>query len=639
MFPPSKITIRLIILDLICLLFAIWGAFALRLNELWPDRLSQNLLLVVLLVFTNISALKFTGVYHSHIKYLGIFVVKRLVIACFFTVIFCFFIWEFFSLNTTLQMPKTCWILIFIFSIGVLVINRLFLMEFLHKKDLSDVIRSKTLIYGAGVAGMQLSKALLQSPDFKVVGFIDDNTHLHKQNINGIRVYSRQKIQDLIEAHKVESILLAMPSLNLSKRKSLINELSNYQIKVLTMPSLMELMNGTRKINELREILIEDLLGRDEVIPFLDMLPACIQNKVVMVTGAGGSIGSELCRQIIQHQPTIIIIFENNEYSLYQIEAELKKKVEELQINTRVLGILGNVMHKKRLCRVMEKYTVQTLYHAAAYKHVPIVEHNMIEGIQNNIFGTLNTALAAIEAKVEKFVLISTDKAVRPTNIMGATKRFAELILQALATGQSFTWKEQCYQNHNTSFCMVRFGNVLESSGSVVPLFRQQIQAGGPVTVTHKEINRYFMTIPEAAQLVIQAGALSVNGEVFLLDMGKAVKIYDLARKMIELSGYSVKDEENPDGDINIIFSGLRPGEKLYEELLIDGQPKNTAHPMIFSAAEQSLNVSDLMHYLTNLQLASYDFDFEVVRSILQEAIVGYIPASDICDYLASKVN
>ena len=413
-------------------------------------------------------------------------------------------------------------------------------------------------IYGAGKAGRQLARAISQSNLYKIAVYIDDEPSVFGTEIDGIKVYSPISIEDLVKKYEISQVLLALPSASHSRRSEILTRLEPFPLKVKTIASMEDIVNGKVQIEQLKDIDIEDLLGRDSVEPNHDLLHSSITDKVVLVTGAGGSIGSELCRQIIALKPTSLVLYELSEFALYSIEKELRKLAVKSEIDLEIVPLLGSVQHKHRMVRILRKYKVQTVYHAAAYKHVPIVEHNIVEGIRNNIFGTWYAAEAAAEANVERFVLISTDKAVRPTNIMGASKRFAELVLQALNS-----------RGDKTVFTMVRFGNVLGSSGSVVPLFREQIKAGGPVTVTHKDIIRYFMTIPEAAQLVIQAGAMGRGGDVFVLDMGEQVKISELAERMVHLLGFSVKNQKNPQGDIEINYSGLRPGEKLYEELLI----------------------------------------------------------------------
>ena len=477
------------------------------------------------------------------------------------------------------------------------------------------------IIYGAGVSGRQLLTSLVQSHEYHPFAFVDDDVCLHGTVIQGVHVHSPSIIRKLIKQKSVTKVLLAMPSATRAKRQAILTRLEPLAIQILTIPAMADLVNGTKLYSDIKEVEIDDLLGRDAVNPREDLLSANIKDKVVMVTGAGGSIGSELCRQILKQSPKKLVLFELSEFALYAIDRELNATAKELGLNVRILPIMGSVQRENRVQAVMESFGVQTVYHAAAYKHVPLVEHNVVEGVRNNVFGTLYTARAAIAAKVETFVLVSTDKAVRPTNVMGTTKRMAELVLQALSR-----------ENNKTRFCMVRFGNVLGSSGSVVPLFRTQIANGGPVTVTHPEITRFFMTIPEASQLVIQAGAMGKGGDVFVLDMGKSVKIIDLAKKMIRLSGYEVRSEKNPEGDIAIEFSGLRPGEKLYEELLIGDDVTGTEHERIMTANELYLTWAEYSVILDRLDLACHQFNHEAIRDILLKTPTGFAPTDGICD-------
>ncbi|WP_233008897.1 polysaccharide biosynthesis protein [Rheinheimera faecalis] len=479
----------------------------------------------------------------------------------------------------------------------------------------------KVLIYGAGASGRQLLLALASSVEFRAVAFVDDDPSFHGVMIRDVKVHSPDCIEDLIKKYGISRILLAVPSASRGTRAKLIERLEPLGLPVLTIPGMTDLVDGKMKIDELQDVKIEDLLGRDPVAPVPSLLTANITGKVVMVTGAGGSIGSELCRQIILQSPQKLVLFESSEFALYEIDKELTTTLANQQLDVQLLPVLGTVIDQQRLQQIMQSYHVQTVYHAAAYKHVPLVEFNVIEGLRNNLFGTWHTAEAAIASNVETFVLISTDKAVRPTNVMGTTKRLAELALQALATRQQ-----------STRFCMVRFGNVLGSSGSVVPLFRKQIKKGGPITLTHEDITRYFMTIPEAAQLVIQAGAMGEGGDVFVLDMGEPVKIYDLAKKMVHLTGLEIKNKQNPQGDIEIKITGLRPGEKLYEELLIGDDEKPTRHPRIKAANEVCLNWAEMQALLSELSEASTNYDLEKIRALMLNAPTGFNPTDGICD-------
>ncbi len=487
----------------------------------------------------------------------------------------------------------------------------------------------EVLIYGAGSGGRQLAMALRSSGDYRVRAFIDGDSTLCNTMILGLPVIAIEDAMPLINKYDVSQVLLAVPSAKRSRRKVILDELAKLPVEVLTVPDMTDIVSGNTKIDELKDVAIEDLLGRDPVAPQQVLLEANIKDKVVMVTGAGGSIGSELCRQIVEQSPKSIILFELSEFGLYQIDRELNQLKIEKGLTCDIIPLLGSVQRQHRLETTMSSFKVQTVYHAAAYKHVPLVEFNVIEGVRNNIYGTYYTACAAIKAGVESFVLISTDKAVRPTNVMGTTKRMAELGLQALADQENA-------KPNGTRFCMVRFGNVLGSSGSVIPVFKKQIASGGPVTVTHPEITRFFMTIPEAAQLVIQAGAMGKGGDVFVLDMGESVKITDLACNLIQLSGLEVKSEANPHGDIEIQFSGLRPGEKLYEELLIGDNVKQTAHERIMTAHEVHLPLKEYELLLNDLDFACHSMDHENIRTLLLNAPTGFNPTDGIGDLVWS---
>jgi len=490
-----------------------------------------------------------------------------------------------------------------------------------YRNILKTAARPKALIYGAGGSGRQLAAAMGNSHEMQVVGFLDDDDRLHGHVLNGLQIYDPEDLSSLVATLNISDVLMAMPSLNRKRRNEILGEIRSAHVSVRTLPSMNDLAQGKVSISDLRELDIDDLLGRDLVMPNHILLAKKILDKVVLVTGAGGSIGSELCRQIIAIGPQKLLLIEQSEFALYAIHQELEEKLAGRDVH--LVPLLASVQDDERMHEIMSTWRPDTLYHAAAYKHVPLVEHNPAEGIKNNVLGTLKAAQAAARNGVADFVLISTDKAVRPTNIMGASKRMAEMILQALAATSS-----------GTKFAMVRFGNVLGSSGSVVPRFRQQIRDGGPITLTHPDITRYFMTIPEAAQLVIQAGAMTKGGDVFVLDMGQPVKIMDLARRMVELSGLEVRDEENPDGDIEIQITGLRPGEKLYEELLIGDNPKPTSHPRIMKAHEDFLLWGELVQRLTALQAALEVNDVSVVRLMLQEMVSGYQPAGEIVDWV-----
>lgn len=491
---------------------------------------------------------------------------------------------------------------------------------------------SRVAIYGAGSAGHQLAAALRRGRAMRPVAFLDDDDGIANRTIAGLKVYKPKHLQQMIDETGASEVLLAIPSASRARRREILAALETYPLHVRSVPGLMELASGRVKVEDIQEVDIADLLGRDAVEPRVELFERCIRGQVVMVTGAGGSIGSELCRQILTQAPAVLILFEHSEYNLYSIHQELQVRLDPA---IRLVPILGSIRNPQRLLDVMRTWRVDTLYHAAAYKHVPMVEHNIAEGVLNNVVGTLNTAQAAILAGVRHCVLISTDKAVRPTNVMGCTKRLAEQLLQALSReAEPRLHGLGCAQANHTRFCMVRFGNVLGSSGSVIPLFREQIRRGGPVTVTHPEITRYFMTIPEAAQLVIQAGAMGQGGDVFVLDMGEPVRIAELAEKMIRLSGLTLRSEHNPRGDIAIEYSGLRPGEKLYEELLIGDKVSTTEHPMIRRADEQHMSWEALSQLLDQLLAAVADEDCARIRTLLCQAVPEYRSECEIVDWI-----
>ncbi|OYQ23098.1 hypothetical protein B7L09_08370 [Pseudomonas mandelii] len=495
----------------------------------------------------------------------------------------------------------------------------------------------RVAIYGAGSAGNQLVAALRMGRVMRPVAFIDDDDTISDRVISGLQVYKPKHIQRMIDATGAQEILLALPSSNRGRRREILGFLERFPLHVRSVPGFMDLASGRVKVDDIQEVDIADLLGRDAVPAQGDLLEHCIKGQSVLVTGAGGSIGSELCRQILALRPTTLLLFEHSEFNLYSILSELEQRVARESLSVRLLPILGSVRSQDKLLDVMKTWHVDTVYHAAAYKHVPMVEHNIAEGVLNNVIGTLNTAQAALKAGVANFVLISTDKAVRPTNVMGSTKRLAELTLQALSRELApvlFGDDTNVSRVNKTRFTMVRFGNVLGSSGSVIPLFHKQIKSGGPLTVTHPKITRYFMTIPEAAQLVIQAGSMGQGGDVFVLDMGEPVKIVELAEKMIHLSGLSVRSEKNLHGDISIQFTGLRPGEKLYEELLIGDNVSATPHPMIMTANEDYLAWDVLKGRLVELLAAVEQDDYARVRQLLRETVSGYTPDGEIVDWI-----
>lgn len=490
-----------------------------------------------------------------------------------------------------------------------------------YQSILKHASRPKVLIYGVGHTGRQLAAAMLNSPEMQVAGFLDDDERLQGHVLNGQPIYNPADLDTLVTTLNIRTVLLAMPNLSRRRRNEILSQIRRAHVAVRTLPSVTDLAQGKVSISDLRELDIDDLLGREPVAPNHILLARSIVGKVVLVTGAGGSIGSELCRQILALAPTKLLLIEQSEFALYTIHQELEEKLTSR--GTVLVPLLASVQDDERMREIMSTWHPDTVYHAAAYKHVPLVEHNPAAGIKNNVLGTLRAAQAAAENGVTDFVLISTDKAVRPTNLMGASKRLAEMALQALAATGT-----------RTRFSMVRFGNVLGSSGSVVPKFRQQIRDGGPITLTHPNVTRYFMTIPEAAQLVIQAGAMAKGGDVFVLDMGQSVKIFDLARRMVELSGLAVKDEHSPEGDIEIEVTGLRPGEKLYEELLIGDDPKPTLHPRIMKAHEDFLPWADFEVKLNSLEVALNVNDVGVIRLMMQQLVSGYLPSDEIVDWV-----
>lgn len=608
-----------IAVDSTCALFATWLAFSLRLDEFHgfiPEQKSAYVAAVLLVapVFIQFgvyrTVLRFTGAHTLALMGKAVAVYGLLYFAIIFMV----------------ASP-------YIYrSIGVVQPVLLFLLMAFARMVASfgfgfraygkggRPVLGTLLIYGAGHSGMQIASALRQSGQYFLAGYVDDSPQYQGSSINGLMVYGPNEIERLIETHGVSDILLAMPSIGRSRRNEILANLRRHQVHVRSLPDLVDLAQGRVSVLDIKELAPDDLLGREPVTPNKELLEKNILDKVVLVSGAGGSIGSELCRQILQANPSKLLLLDHSEYGLYRIEAELSAHLRvQSSIKTELIPLLGSVQDAGRLERIFKRWKIDTVYHAAAYKHVPLVEHNPAEGLQNNVLGTFNLAQVAKDHGVSHFVLISTDKAVRPTNVMGATKRFAELVLQALADLQD---------DSGTCFSMVRFGNVLDSSGSVVPLFRDQIKAGGPVTLTHPEVTRYFMTIPEAAQLVIQAGAMAKGGEVFVLDMGEPVKIYDLAHRMIELSGLTVRDSKTGVGDIEIVISGLRPGEKLYEELLIGENPIPTPHPRIMMAREDFLAWSQINSELELLRLNLSESDIEGLITQLKRIVHGYEPTS-----------
>ncbi len=576
--------------------------------------------LLTTLVFVAVSVLAMwsIGLYKSVIRYVGLdLLVVGVKVASVAALIGFLSALPLLPAAVATRWAFSCFAFSLIYLCGIRYLTRVFL-----RGQRGNGSRENVLIYGAGTAAAQLIPSLIANESYLPAAVVDDDAALHETRVQGVAVYSPRMLPVLIRKFNITRILLAMPSASRRRRRQVLEYLSEYPVHVQTIPDIDDIVSGKAKVDEIRDVDVKDLLGRDSVPPNEHLLQKSITGKSVLVTGAGGSIGSELCRQILALKPHCLVILELSEPSLYAIDRELKELKKTLDVSVEVVPLLGSVHHEDRIREALSAFKVSTVFHAAAYKHVPIVEHNLFEGIHNNVLGTLHVARAARDSGVKSFVLISTDKAVNPTNVMGATKRMAELILQAFN------------EDAPTTFSMVRFGNVLASSGSVVPLFKQQILNGGPVTVTHRDIIRYFMTIPEAAQLVIQAGSMAEGGDVFVLDMGKPVKIYDLAVRMINLMGMTVKNEDNPEGDIEIEFVGLRPAEKLYEELLIGSNVSGTEHPRILRADEEFIPKKELSRLIDELQAASRDLDCERAKALLMSAVKEYAPGESIEDHV-----
>lgn len=623
--PRSIKRIAVITLDVISCVFTTWFAYYLRLGRViqLSDDFRHPLFVCSISIIIAIPVFIKFGLYRHIFRYSGMsaLIITSKSIALYgliFSLILMFVGIE--------NVPRTIGIiqpLLMLLAIGG---SRAFARFFLTDLYLSRILGAKSnrvLIYGAGESGRQLMEAISSSHDMQMVGFIDDDPKLAGQNLNGKNIYDANNPTELIKQLNVDTVFFALPRIAKLKKIEIINELLKLKVVVRAVPNFTDILHGKLQISDLRNIDIEDLLGRDSVPPDLQLMRQTTKDRIVMITGAGGSIGSEICRQILQLEPRAILLVENNEFALYKIFEELKSKITKSTI--KLVPLLASVRDRQRLNDIFSIWKPHIIYHAAAYKHVPLVEHNLLEGIRNNVFGTIVLAELSHLFGVRRFVFISTDKAVRPTNIMGASKRLAEMCLQALSEN-----------SESTIFTMVRFGNVLGSSGSVVPIFRKQINDGGPITLTHPDVTRYFMTIPEASELVIQACSMSHGGEVFVLDMGKPVKIYDLAKRIIELSGHELRDEDNPDGDIEVKITGLRPGEKLYEELLIGNDPSPTSHERILMAHEEYLSWSVLENKLSDLQAAMDLNDLQLVYSMLENLVHGFTPCNSIVDYTHS---
>lgn len=619
--PVSFRRALLVLGDILAVLIAVWAAFALRLGEWWPDLMPDVAWLFSLAVIIIIPTFAVVGLYRPILRYADESLLYTIAFGASAGVLLMMAVWVLVGNGLWL---RSFWLICWLVLIALVGGGRLLLRRWLRQRFPHSPLRARAVVYGAGEAGAQLINALRYSPEFEPVALVDDNRRLWGSVVFGLKVQPPTRLGRLLTRHGAKTILLALPSASRQRRREILASLEKLSTRVMDLPTLRELTSGVRRIDQFRELDIADILGRDSVQPDDALLRARVSGKAVMVTGAGGSIGSELCRQILALRPRCLVLFERSEYALYALEKELSEMAANMgQPPVMLVPLLGSVLDRRRLRMVMRCFAVETVYHAAAYKHVPIVEQNPLEGLQNNVFGTWRAVQAALMTGVETFVLVSTDKAVRPTSVMGASKRLAELILQGLAdTGAP------------TRLCMVRFGNVLDSSGSVVPLFRNQIRQGGPVTVTDPEVERYFMTIPEAAQLVIQASALARGGDVFLLDMGAPVRILDLAQRMIYLSGCTVRDADHPDGDIEIRFTGLRSGEKLREELLIGTAAELTDHPMIRRAHEQCLPWAELQAGLKQLLVATREFDYPAARAVLRELVAEYRPNNSAQDWI-----
>jgi len=615
--------------DFLSMSFAILLALVISNVEIYSINLEEFLRLFWMPLLCVITFWYF-GVYSSVVRYIELSVIFILARAIFFAFalgliskfLYIYLLSYFIPRSSDSLISFEGWLVGFI-TFSFLIITSRLTANFYLSDRLSE---KRVVIYGAGDAGIQLASALRVSKEMQPIAFIDSDSSLHGTYLGGIKVLHPKKLERFALRGKVDEVLIAMPSASKLTLRSLLKEIENYSVKVRILPGLAELAEGKVLVSELKEVDISDLLGRKEAEANQDLINKNIAQKVVLITGAGGSIGSEISRQVARKASKVILL-DANEYALYSI----KNEIENLLPETELHAVLGSVTNKKRITEICKAFAVDTVYHAAAYKHVPLVEENPFEAVFNNIIGTQACVQAAIDAEVETFVLISTDKAVRPTNIMGATKRFSEMILQSLAAKEDIAKR--------TRITMVRFGNVLGSSGSAIPLFQQQISDGGPLTVTDPEVVRYFMTIPEAAELVIQAGAMGQGGDLFVLDMGEPVQILELAKRLISLSGKEVKNEENPEGDIEIIFTGLRPGEKLFEELLIGDDVRDTQHRQIFKANEEYISWKEVEEYLIEIKEASSSSDHIKLRNIFQQTVSGFKPEKDIVDVIYLEKN
>ncbi len=619
---PAKRVIALVFDACLCII-TVWIAFCFRFNDWYLMTGVQFWTIPVSLVIALPLFITF-GLYRAIFRFMGW--------AAFSTVIKCVLIYGavymvIFTVIGVPTVPRTVGILqpmLLLLAVGLSrFVARYFLYD-AYSEILGEAAPIRTLVYGAGTQGRQLVSALGHSAEFKVVGFLDDDKGLKGMSLNGVKIYSPLNIEKVCADLEVKTVLLALPQIDRARRNEIIERLRSARVAVRTVPDISAIATGQAQLTDLQDLDVEDLLGRTAVLPNTALLDQNVRDRIVLVTGAAGSIGSQLCREIAKLHPKALLFLDQNEFGIYSLQGELAGEGAEPPFP--IVPLLADVCDEHRINTIIQTWKPATVYHAAAYKHVPLVEQNPAEGVKTNVFGTLTVSKAALAAGVERMILVSTDKAVRPTNVMGATKRLAEMILQALAE-----------QHGSTTFSMVRFGNVLGSSGSVVPLFRQQISRGGPITLTHEDITRFFMTVPEAAQLVIQAGAMASGGDVYLLDMGEPVKIIDLARRMVELSGLTVQDEQNPGGDISIVTTGLRPGEKLYEELLINDNPQVTDHPKIRRAREQFLGWAQLSAKLDTLAQFARDGDARRLKAALSDLVPGYSPMERVVDLVALR--
>ncbi len=617
----SKRTIALIT-DLALCVLCTWFAFFLRLEQfillknfnIYPALLSMIIAIPIFWLF---------GLYHTIFRYTNLSIILTILFSTFVYGILYFLVIGVYGIQ---GVPRSIGILQPMILFFAIINSRLFVKFLLNSNYNSrkSFNKKNVLVYGAGDAGRQLIISLENNPEFKVIGFLDDNRDLHKRILFGFNIYSPLNLEEIVKTKNVNLVFLALPSVNRITRNKIIKILNRYKLTVKTLPSISQIVQGKVSISDIKDLNIDDLLNREEIKPDTRLLNRNINSKTVLVTGAGGSIGSELCRQIVRLKPTKLILLEFNEYGLYKIYEELI----QLNKNLEIISLLVNVQDQKKLEEIFELFEVNTVYHAAAYKHVPLVEENICEGVKNNVFSTLAVTKASINKKVSNIVLISSDKAVRPTNIMGASKRLSEICMQSI------------YQNTkdiSSNFSIVRFGNVLESSGSVIPKFKKQIKEGGPVTLTHKDVTRYFMTVTEAAQLVIQAGSMGKKCEVFVLDMGESIKIKDLIYKMIKLSGFTIKDSKNSNGDIEVKIIGLRSGEKLYEELLIGDNPLKTYHEKIKKAQDPFIPFNQLEIDLDTLSNLLKDGRITEVKNMLKKLVPSYQPSPKIVDHIYSK--